>query len=611
MKNKKALLAIFSALMLFVLTACGPSISTTLTVNDGFSGNRVTTFDFNVSSGGLDKIEGGFESVTEIVTKNIPSEMTFTASDNKLVFDLAFTSKDEYVKKVTSILKAGEVETIPTITYQNHDSLFKKGNELAENFSSYELFKWFENAMDKAGIVSESDKSNWYSKGSTEVVLNGETYSSDFTIGVAEYDANCFDSIDSTTTFKNNGKFDRTIVFNASYSMIEKFEEQGKNLDEFMNSIKPENAEYDVKKNSDDVPTYTYTVTDVDAQGIVDFTNKLMQNTDTVFTVEVLKEDVKDLEVELKTTDRINASFFLNESSSSYGKINSTYYMYGDMSINKFTKNSSYSEGNGKVTFRQNSKTTYTMEGDCEVSLDTCVVELDISSEDNVSIEFKFSSPSFASDEIKNTIKEKLSASISNGKFDEKDGMWIVSFSGTPYNVQSFAELFINKYNDGTDAKCELEITESTSAKPYQKVYIIEPTIDFGDMFTNDYYQLISSDFEKEVENGHSVSATIVKINVVNIVLFAIFALCLIGGIVLIVLKHKDFPLAIAAIKQSSANKQAAAAQTVAQAPVENATQPVTETQTATVANVVQEQPQVEQTTTPVSENESYEEEIL
>ena len=107
------------------------------------------------------------------------------------------------------------------------------------------------------------------------------------------------------------------------------------------------------------------------------------------------------------------------------------------------------------------------------------------------------------------------------------------------------------------------------------------------------------------------VSATIVKMNVVNIVLFAIFALCLIGGIVLIVLKHKDFPLAIAAIKQASANKQAAAAQTVAQAPVENATQPVTETQTATVANVVQEQPQVEQTTTPVSENESYEEEIL
>ena len=45
-----------------------------------------------------------------------------------------------------------------------------------------------------------------------------------------------------------------------------------------------------------------YTVTDVDAQGIVDFTNKLMQNTDTVFTVEVLKEDVQE---ERRRTSRV------------------------------------------------------------------------------------------------------------------------------------------------------------------------------------------------------------------------------------------------------------------------------------------------------------------
>ena len=607
MKNRKALLAIFSALMLFVLTACGPTISTNLTINDGFSGKRVTTFDFNVSSGGLDKIEGGFESVTEVVTQNIPAEMTFTAAENVLTFELAFTSKDDYVKKVEAILKAGKVETIPTVTYQKHDSLFKQGNELAENFSTYELFKWFENAMDEAGIVSETDKSRWYEKGSTEVVLNGETYSSDFTINVAEYEGNCFDSIDSTTTFKNSGKFDRTITFNASYSMVKKFNEKEKNLDEFMNSIKPENAEFDVEKNSDDVPTYTYTVTDVDAQGIIDFTNKLMQNNDTVFSVEVLSEDVEDLEVKLKTTDRINASFFLNESSSSYGKINSTYYMYGDISIGKFTKDS-YNETNGKVTFNQNSRTTYSMVGDCEVSLDTCVAELDISNANSVSLDLKFSAPAYASDNIKATIKNKLSTSVANGKFDEKDGMWIVSFSGTPYNVQSFAELFINKFNDDSDAKCELEITESVSAKAYQKVYVINPTIDFGDMFTNDNYTLICGDFEEDVENGSSVSATIVKINITNIVLFAIFALCLIGGIVLIVLKYKDFPLAIAAIKQLSANKNVA---TTSENVIENTAQPAMETPAATAATAGEQEQQPAQPTAPMTEYELYEGDII
>ena len=139
-------------------------------------------------------------------------------------------------------------------------------------------------------------------------------------------------------------------------------------------------------------------------------------------------------------------------------------------------------------------------------------------------------------------------------------------------------------------------------------MYVINPTIDFGDMFTNDNYTLICGDFEEDVENGSSVSATIVKINITNIVLFAIFALCLIGGIVLIVLKYKDFPLAIAAIKQLSANKNVA---TTSENVIENTAQPAMETPAATAATAGEQEQQPAQPTAPMTEYELYEGDII
>ena len=130
-KVKKLFLLVFSAAVMLVLTACGGQIKTELTVKEGFSGSRVMTYSANLKDN-KQYIKGDLAEISQTVAENTPTELTFEdiSTDEEAIyaFTLNFSSEEDYKNKVSSLLKAGDVDVPdPLLEVSHPDSIFASG----------------------------------------------------------------------------------------------------------------------------------------------------------------------------------------------------------------------------------------------------------------------------------------------------------------------------------------------------------------------------------------------------------------------------------------------------------------------------------------------------
>ncbi len=165
MKQKRCLFALFFMFLLaLVLTGCSSSLETELSVNRGFSGQRVMSCSFSER-----QLHAAGTTLSEILEKNCPDELAWKvepADDGeRCTLTLSFSSQQEYMKKVTALLNAGthrdpEYKRTPFVLYSTPDTILTSGCRLQEDFTSADLLEWLIDAFDDAtgypsGIVFE------------------------------------------------------------------------------------------------------------------------------------------------------------------------------------------------------------------------------------------------------------------------------------------------------------------------------------------------------------------------------------------------------------------------------------------------------------------------
>jgi len=168
MKRKKCLpLLLLMFLLALVLAGCASPLETELSVDRGFSGKRVMSCTFSQR-----QLNATGMTLSQLLKKSCPKELSWSVSpaDNgeHCTLTLNFSSQQEYVRKVTSLLNAGtrrdpDYKRTPFVLYSTPDTVLTSGCRLREDFTSADLLEWLIDAFDDAsghpsGIVFEFTK---------------------------------------------------------------------------------------------------------------------------------------------------------------------------------------------------------------------------------------------------------------------------------------------------------------------------------------------------------------------------------------------------------------------------------------------------------------------
>ncbi len=232
MKNRTSRLIIvfIPAFICLFLTGCstGSWIDTVLNVNADLSGVRTmtVTIEPDVFSDGF---SGTADDLTAVISSNIPKEMSYTVENvngyNVYTFSIAFDSPAHYQQLITSMLNDEHFTT----TIIAPTSVWANGFSVEENFDSKELLGWLLNAVVDAGFVSSSDSTYVFGLRDTKVLFNGEEHN------VSSYiDLNTISYIELTSvaifTDGIDDLFSRTIKFNIPQASIDSNETEIKDF---------------------------------------------------------------------------------------------------------------------------------------------------------------------------------------------------------------------------------------------------------------------------------------------------------------------------------------------------------------------------------------------
>ncbi len=236
-KLKKYFIMLAAMAFAMVLTACGGSMKTDISLKSDKTGTRVMTYTANLEEN-AGKYNGNIPDITDAVKNACPADLSFSdkSTDEDVIYEftLSFTSIDDYNKKVNNILEAGGLDKVnEPIIAEAPDSIFATGVKYYENFNADDLLAWFENCLVENGYVEEGNKSDII--GSNNFTYNimgvsGET--SYMNVDTVKYLR--LDGVNVYTTINGNGTFDRKIdvlVPEASMS------ERGDDIKAFMESV--------------------------------------------------------------------------------------------------------------------------------------------------------------------------------------------------------------------------------------------------------------------------------------------------------------------------------------------------------------------------------------
>ncbi|WP_261304017.1 hypothetical protein [Paenibacillus andongensis] len=230
---KKGILTITFILMVLVLCSCGARVSTSLTMNKDFSGERVITSVVSKSEVN-DKFKGGTNKIDEILINYLPPELTYTKTEDANNFTytlrLPFASLEEYKQKVNKLI--GREAKILVSTPNN---VFASGVVVSEDFNSIDLLEWFRKAVENEKLVDDTTK--LWELGDTSFTFNGKPYLTGANININDIMNYPIDKISVNTTKNVDGSFSRNIKYvipNSTYNA------KTEDINNFMKSIVPQ-----------------------------------------------------------------------------------------------------------------------------------------------------------------------------------------------------------------------------------------------------------------------------------------------------------------------------------------------------------------------------------
>lgn len=232
---KKVILVVTFLLITFLLCSCGAKISTLLTVNNDFSGERVITC-VAAKSDVSGNFKGGVNKIDDIFAKYCPPDMKYSKTEDAYNYvytlRLPFTSLDDYKQKVKKITgrDANIIFSVP-------NSVFASGVAVSEDFNSIDLLSWFKKIVQDEKLMD--DVSNLWEISGTKVTFNGKEYSTGSNINVNDITYNPLEKIVINTTKNSDGSFSRTINYVIPSSTYNANTEKIKT---FMNSVVPQGA---------------------------------------------------------------------------------------------------------------------------------------------------------------------------------------------------------------------------------------------------------------------------------------------------------------------------------------------------------------------------------
>lgn len=217
--------------------SAGSSVATKLTVNADLSGVRVmdVAIDGSVFA---ENFHGDINALNAVVESSCPKELTWTYDNSdgtdRYHVELAFTSPEDYKKKVESIM-GGEVD----LEVSAPETVWANGFRVYESFSSTDLLGWLKEVLVEQELVNQSDASYIFENGTTEVVFAGETYSANSSIQVNQLRYLSLDRVDVLTNVKDQNSFDRSVVI---YIPKESMTVKKAEIEAFLNGNVPEGA---------------------------------------------------------------------------------------------------------------------------------------------------------------------------------------------------------------------------------------------------------------------------------------------------------------------------------------------------------------------------------
>lgn len=267
---KNRLVVICSAvLMILVLAGCsaGSTVDTTLVLEKDLSGVRQMTIviDNSVFS---QYFNGTIEDVNALMETSCPQEMAWSYSEaggaKQYVFELAFSSLDDYKEKVAAILGYE-----PEITISTPDSVWANGISVSEDFKDTDLFQWMRNMLVDNGFVDSSNASNIFKSGKLNVSYNDTTYNSNnsSTINVNKVEYIALDDIHILTDINGWNNYSRRVVFRIPSRSMEL---KGDAIKEYLNGLVPAGAKSEWGEDEGET-VYTVSISNVTAEQLAAF----------------------------------------------------------------------------------------------------------------------------------------------------------------------------------------------------------------------------------------------------------------------------------------------------------------------------------------------------
>ncbi len=555
MKQRKSIRnMILGGLFLLVLClfcGCGATVDTNMTIEDGFTGDR--TISLTIDSEDLTEyVTGGITGLETVITENIPSEMTYDITTNEsgasvINFHITFSSLEDYKTKVTAILTAGGFTEAPEIEYDRQDNPFKQGVVFTEDFDSIDLMEWYKNALQTAGIISESSTSNWYERGQGTVAVAGMEFSENYDIYINEMVDNTLNDIDVETTVSMDGSIVRVVDLCVSDSTYTTLKENGCTLDTYLKELvsDPDTLVRE-KEEYSNYHHFIVTLHAANAGELAEKTNKLLKTEGNTFGWEVVtKEDAPGYGI-ITVKETLNTSFYVNS--------------YCTTSAVKIFENAQLNDGEAENIYSSESGFRYSPNGEeVQASLTWKIgfekVELDVTAygKENLKAELKFT--------VNETFDESLRASafssVENyaGKFqvEKEENVLTVSVKGTVKEVTQA----LNELAKGPSAMemdfVTIEMHDASTPSPFTSGKKVVMEYDFSELIGESVPIVLSKDgnvylsyvAEQEdgalwIENNGELSLYKQSVKVFPIILVAVFVLLICGSVLLVLLAKNE-----------------------------------------------------------------------
>lgn len=490
-KLKKILCAAMLLVTAMLFTACGAEVDTELTADSSFTGKRVITM--TLSNSDLEEyVTGGADSIEKAVKKYLPEGMTYANSANadSLVykFTVDFSGIDDYRTKINTILAANPDNSIKAeINYENVDSPFKSSLYFEENYSSKDLMGWLVSGLDKEGVVTYSDKSDWMSSGDSKAVINGEEYSCYSTMEVNDSTYNCASAIYVETEFLSGGMYNRTFEFDFYNDTIENLSSGGFDTEGYFKELAGDGTFE--KTEEDSMTAYSITVNG-DSAAILGKTASILCMENAKFDVTTSAD--KDIagRMNISVSEYLDGSYYLK--SNSRDSLRSGLILYDGVS----------STGGGSASLRStlndDGKTVYYYypayieNGDaiCEfvwdVTYDDIIAVLDFSGA-KVSLALDMEIPSDMLPEAKTIFTDSINKSLPEGasvkESEDKDrGVTTVTVDlgkADPEKISARYRQFVYAYK-GEKPTCTFSSEKAKSGSPFFSLNRYAVEIDFS-----------------------------------------------------------------------------------------------------------------------------------